>query len=207
MPEKASRPARQRQAKLDAKAKIKEQARTIPGQAGSPIVPPDAGLAMPMPVKAPAGAGLAIVDVGKDRLNPTQTKARLNLALGVKNNIAAAAAAKAVVKPAEAPEANEGPDAYPPPPKVGACKSICQITYRYPHACLSLSPWAGPDHAPFKRCPRCDRRSAWALRLCISPRRSWEREALARCEGTPQHAHFLSYACPLTSLSGTCISA
>ena len=72
MPEKASRPARQRQAKLDAKAKIKEQARTIPGQAGSPIVPPDAGLAMPMPVKAPAGAGLAIVDVGKDRLNPTQ---------------------------------------------------------------------------------------------------------------------------------------
>ena len=129
MPEKA-RPARQRQAKLDAKAKIKEQART-PGLPGSPAFldqPPNFGggnLAT-----KPIG-GLANADAGKGLGHPVQAKARILAPANgtAKDNIAAAAvmaAAKAAVKPADAADANEGPDAYPPPPKV--CMILCMIS-------------------------------------------------------------------------------
>jgi hypothetical protein len=102
MPEKP-RPARQRQAKLDAKAKIKEQAR----------------LDKPLP-----GAGVhlntaAILDKNVLQTNGVGAKDNLTPAAAV-----AMAAAKGAVKPADAADANEGPDAYPPPAKV-----LCDVLH------------------------------------------------------------------------------
>ncbi len=87
----------------------------------------------PTPPHALCAQGLNANDV-KDNAaargvnNAAPAKARVPAAAAAangaaaKDTIAAAAAmaaAKAAVKPAEAAEANEGPDAYPPPPKVG----------------------------------------------------------------------------------------
>ncbi|GAX84656.1 hypothetical protein CEUSTIGMA_g12077.t1 [Chlamydomonas eustigma] len=105
MPEKP-RPARQRQAKLDAKAKIKEQAR----------------LDKPVP-----GAGVHLNTTTIPEKNVLQTHG-----VAGKENLAAVAAAamaaaKGVVKPADAADANEGPDAYPPPAKINVGNSPVYI--------------------------------------------------------------------------------
>ena len=160
MPEKG-RPARQRQAKLDAKAKIKEQARTLP-QAGSPAVPEAVPAFGALAAKAGLGGGLANVDAGKGLGNPVQAnKARILAAANgtAKDNIAAvgAMAAKAPVKPADAADANEGPDAYPPPPKVccmifwGFCFGSRQYGLETPMHQLQVSVGSSPVYIPEKK--------------------------------------------------------
>lgn len=118
MPEpKAARAPRQRQAKLNAKAKIKEQAgnqdkAAEPSPPAGQAVQAAAGQAGQAGLENGLVAGTAEAGAGHvQRLNP--------LANRVPNDNLAMAAAKAAAKPA-ADDANDGPDAYPPPPRVRA---------------------------------------------------------------------------------------